>query len=204
MPGGRRPLGGGWQHEQHQHRVGLDFSKFGVAAELGHQPVQPLGAVVVLQEGADQDIVLDPDAVAVGADELAPFGRAAPLGPSTWPSRSTCSPCSSSTRRQRLGEQDLVSAVADLVDVRWTMDADAAGRALRDHALRTAGRPGGAGSAAVVLAALLVVGDGDVAQLGVPVEADAHDRQPIALPLMRRAERVADGVQDRKDLAPAG
>src|SRR6266545_6477896 len=44
----------------------------------------------------------------------------------------------------------------------------------------------------------VVVGDGDVAQHRVPVHRDAHDRQVIALPMAREAERVADGIQDRK------
>src|SRR6266545_5380317 len=44
----------------------------------------------------------------------------------------------------------------------------------------------------------IIVGDGDVAQLGMPVHRDTQDLQLIALPMMRKAERVADGIQDRK------
>src|SRR6266511_3306836 len=63
-------------------------------------------------------------------------------------------------------------------------------------------RLGDAGS--LLLVALVAVGDGDVAQLGVPVVADAHDGQLVALPAVWWAERVADGVQDRKAALPRG
>ena len=53
----------------------------GVAVELGGEAVEAFGAVVVLDEERQGGAVLGPDAVAVGADDLAPLAGAAPLGP---------------------------------------------------------------------------------------------------------------------------
>jgi hypothetical protein len=56
-------------------------SQLGVAVELSGQAVEAFGAVVVPDQEREAGGVLGPDAVAVGADDLAPLSAAPPLGP---------------------------------------------------------------------------------------------------------------------------
>src|SRR6266545_716193 len=66
-----------------QHRGG-DLGGVGqlrVGVQLGSQPVERLGAAVVLEEEVDLGIALAPAAVAVGADDAAPAAGAGALGP---------------------------------------------------------------------------------------------------------------------------
>ena len=53
----------------------------GVAVELLGEAGEAFGAVVVFEEERQRGIAFGPDAVAVGADDLAPLAGAAPLGP---------------------------------------------------------------------------------------------------------------------------
>ena len=55
--------------------------QLGVAVELAGEAIEAFGAVVVLDEEREAGAVVGPDAVAVGADDLAPLASAAPLGP---------------------------------------------------------------------------------------------------------------------------
>ena len=53
----------------------------GVAVELAGEAFEAFGAVVVLEEEREAGVSVGPDAVAVGANDLAPLSGAAPLGP---------------------------------------------------------------------------------------------------------------------------
>ena len=53
----------------------------GVAVELLGEAGEAFGAVVVFEEEREAGLSFGPDAVAVGADDLAPLSGAAPLGP---------------------------------------------------------------------------------------------------------------------------
>ena len=76
--------------EGEEHPVGVAgrCGQPGVAVELAGEAIEAFGAVVVLEEEREAGAVVGPDAVAVGADDLAPLAGAAPLGPPLLEARS--------------------------------------------------------------------------------------------------------------------
>jgi hypothetical protein len=72
-----------WAGKAEEDPVGVPGrgGQVGVAGKLGAEPFETLGAVVVLEEEREAGIGFGPDAVAVGADDLAPLAGAAPFGP---------------------------------------------------------------------------------------------------------------------------
>ena len=80
-PAGLGLAAGAGEGEEDPVGVPGRFGQAGVAVELFGEAVEAFGAVVVLDEEREVGAAFGPDAVAVGADDLAPLAGAASLGP---------------------------------------------------------------------------------------------------------------------------
>jgi len=70
-----------WAGEAEEDPAGVPSrsGRAGVAVELGGEPFETLGAVVVLEEEREVGVSFAPDAVAVGADDLTPLPGTVPF-----------------------------------------------------------------------------------------------------------------------------
>jgi hypothetical protein len=133
-----------------------------VAVELGSEAFETLGAVVVLEEEREAGVGFGPDAVAVGADDLAPLSGAAPFGPplvepTAWPAASRSKqgaeePVQTDEMREALAGSEFVDETAsprDIGDVEPGLDRYEGGAERSEDPVERGRVPPGSGSEAV-------------------------------------------------------